>query len=263
MGYLIKAGLGLALFFGGIIVFNVKLIELMETGTCASGNTAFEISRPCPEGTGTNMLLLTASIFAGLIGAGIFAFRGDPPWGQRKRSVGMFGLGSLAWGFFFTSTAVAMLYTGFSNDTVGPDGELAGKIVGFTFLFMGLPAAAGRPVEPGQVHGVPPGREPCGRGRAVDGSAWRRQRGARQAEPGHRIGPAGAEVGKQMKWGSAGKPASGGGDAIGRIERLQKLRESGAITDAEFQKEKAKILADSSKKPNRQSVTGARRAPGG
>jgi hypothetical protein len=31
---------------------------------------------------------------------------------------------------------------------------------------------------------------------------------------------------------------------IRKIERLQKLRESGALTDAEFQREKAKILSE-------------------
>src|SRR5215210_7205958 len=110
MGYVIKAGLGLVLYFGAIIVFNVKLIELMETGTCASGNTPYEIARPCPEGTGKDILLVTLAVPAGLIGAALFAFRGDPPWGRRRRSAGLFGLGSFAWGFFFTSTAVVMLY---------------------------------------------------------------------------------------------------------------------------------------------------------
>ncbi|MBM3666707.1 MAG: SHOCT domain-containing protein [Actinobacteria bacterium] len=43
--------------------------------------------------------------------------------------------------------------------------------------------------------------------------------------------------------GSGSRPSSGG-DAIARIERLQKLRESGALTEAEFDKEKAKILAE-------------------
>ena len=33
-------------------------------------------------------------------------------------------------------------------------------------------------------------------------------------------------------------------DTIGRIERLQKLKESGAITQKEFDREKAKILAE-------------------
>lgn len=228
MGYLIKAGLGLVLFIGSIVVFNVKLIELMETGTCASGNTPFEIARPCPEGTGTDVMLVTVSVFTGLIGAGIFAFRGDPPWGRRKRTTGLLGLGSLAWGIFFTSTAVAMLYTGFSNDTVGPDGELAGKIVGFTFLLMGLPVLLIALWN--QVRSM-------GSGRDESPSA---------AAPGA-MGALGGGSGMLGKLsgglGQAQQVSAGGGDAIGRIERLQKLRESGAITDAEFEKEKSKILA--------------------
>ena len=137
-----------------------------------------------------------------------------------------------------------MLYTGFSNDTVGPDGELAGKIVGFTFLFMGLPVllvalwnqvrSMGSPRDESPAAAGAPSMGALGGGSGVLGRLSRGIGQAQQAE----------EVGKQMKWGSAGKPAAGGGDAIGRIERLQKLRESGAITDAEFQKEKAKILAE-------------------
>jgi hypothetical protein len=37
-------------------------------------------------------------------------------------------------------------------------------------------------------------------------------------------------------------PSSGGGDHVAELERLAKLRESGALTDAEFEQEKAKIL---------------------
>lgn len=223
---MVKAGLGLVLFFGAIVVFNVKLIELMETGTCASGNTAFEIARPCPEGTGTNMLLVTASIFAGLIGAGIFAFRGDPPWGRRKRSTGLLGLGAFAWGLFFTSTAVAMLYTGFSNDTVGPDGELAGKIVGFTFLLMGAPVLLFALWNQVRSMGSPRDESPAG----AAGPAG--------------MGGFGGILGTMNRGSAAKAGGAAGGDTIGRIERLQKLRESGAITDAEFNKEKAKILAE-------------------
>src|SRR6185295_8929574 len=111
VGYLIKATVGLALFIGGIVLFNVKLVSLLETGTCASGNTPYQISQPCPEGTGTDILLLTASIFAGLIGVAIFAFRGDPPWGG-KRSLndpGRLSTGLFAWGAFFTATGATSL----------------------------------------------------------------------------------------------------------------------------------------------------------
>ena len=37
-------------------------------------------------------------------------------------------------------------------------------------------------------------------------------------------------------------PAPSGGDHLAELERLAKLRDSGALTDAEFEQEKAKIL---------------------
>jgi hypothetical protein len=37
-------------------------------------------------------------------------------------------------------------------------------------------------------------------------------------------------------------PSSGGGDSVAELERLAKLKESGALTEAEFQQQKAKIL---------------------
>jgi hypothetical protein len=37
-------------------------------------------------------------------------------------------------------------------------------------------------------------------------------------------------------------PASGGGDSVAELERLAKLRDSGALSDAEFEQQKAKIL---------------------
>jgi len=36
---------------------------------------------------------------------------------------------------------------------------------------------------------------------------------------------------------------SGGGDHVAELERLAKLRDSGALTDAEFEQQKAKILS--------------------
>jgi hypothetical protein len=41
---------------------------------------------------------------------------------------------------------------------------------------------------------------------------------------------------------SAAAPSSGGGDNLAELERLAKLRDSGAVTDAEFEQQKAKIL---------------------
>jgi hypothetical protein len=251
MGYLIKAGLGLALFFGSIVLFNVKLQELLDTGTCASGNVPFEIQQgyECPPGTGTDILLLSASVITGLIGAAIFAFRGDPPWGRRRRSVGMFGLGTLAWGIFFAGTGAALILgqpygesVNEAGEVVGrPDSQLGSTITGITFLVMGLPAlllgiwsgikGLGRRDERPSAAAASAGAGGAG------GVLGRMRAGLDQAQ-------AAQGIGARMQWGSAGGGRKSPGDAIGKIERLQKLKESGAINDSEFQREKAKILAE-------------------
>jgi Short C-terminal domain len=248
VAYLIKAGTGLALFFGSIVLFNVKLQELLDTGTCASGNVPFEIAPgyQCPEGTGTDILLVSASVFIGLIGAAIFAFRGDPPWGERRRSVGFFGLGTLAWGIFFAGTGAALLIgqpygesvDPATGEVVGrPDSQLGSTIVGITFLVMGLP-----PLLLGLWSGIKGigGRDerPAA---AVAGAGG----GGMMSRMSAGLGNARAaqELGARMPWGSSGGRRSSG-DAIGKLERLQKLRESGAINDSEFEREKAKILAE-------------------
>jgi putative oligomerization/nucleic acid binding protein len=51
----------------------------------------------------------------------------------------------------------------------------------------------------------------------------------------------------RLPWGSSvGAASSGGtGGQIAKLERLQRLRKSGALTDSEFEREKAKILSES------------------
>jgi len=245
MGYLIKATIGAALFIGGIVLFNVKLLTLLDIGTCASGNVPYEIAPgyECPEGTGTDILLLTASIFGGLIGALIFAFRGQPPWGSgKRRMVGMFGLGTFAWGLFFTATGATMLIAALTDDSLGADSDLGGKIVGITFLVMGLPAlliALWSLVKSlGRGDERPAAATAGGGSIAAGGVIGRMRAGLEQAQ-------AARSLGSRMPWGSGGAgPARSGGDAIGKLERLQKLKQSGAINDGEFQREKAKILAE-------------------
>jgi len=250
MGYLIKAPLGLAMFIGGIVLFNVKLVSLLETGTCASGNTPYQISQPCPSGTGTDILLLMAGIFGGLIGAGIFAFRGDPPW-DRDRPINSgsdFSFGLFAWGLFFAATGATSLIASLTNQAIqdSSGGQLGGIIVGGTFLLMGVPALAlslwrlvsglgkrdERPATATATAGV---------GGMGGGVMSRMSAGLDQVRSAQQLG-------NRMPWGSSGTAAGAGGGTAGQIaklERLQKLRESGALTDTEFDREKAKILAES------------------
>lgn len=247
MGYLIKAVLGAALFLGGVALFNVKLVSLLETGTCASGNVPYEIAPgyQCPDDTGTDILLMTAGIFGGLIGAALFAFRGQPPWGSgRPRFGGMFGAGTFAWGLFFAATGATSLYASLTNEAIKESngGELGGIIVGITFLVMGLPALLISLWGVAKSFG---GRDERPAGAAVAGAAGaggivsRMTAGLGQAR-------AAEQLGGRMPWGSSGTAAraGGAGGQIAKLERLQKLRESGALTDAEFEREKAKILAE-------------------
>ena len=247
MGYLIKAPLGLAMFLGGIVLFNVKLVSLLETGTCASGNTPYQISQPCPTGTGTDILLLTAGIFAGLIGAAIFAFRGQPPWDRGGRSglFRQFSFGLFAWGLFFTATGATSLIASLSNQAIqdSSGGKLGGIIVGATFLVMGVPALL--IALWGLISGIgsrrdegPPSMTATAGGMAAGGPMSRMSAGLDQAR-------AAQQMASRLPWGTT--PPSGGGGTSGQIaklERLQKLRESGALTDAEFEREKAKVLAE-------------------
>jgi hypothetical protein len=247
MGYLIKAPLGLAMFFGGIALFNIKLVSLLETGTCASGNTPYQISQPCPSGTGTDILLLMAGIFGGLIGAGIFAFRGDPPWDRDRplNSASNFSFGLFAWGFFFTATGATSLIASLTNQAIqdSSGGQLGGLIVGGVFLLMGVPALlmsiwslvsglGKRDERPSTATGLG--------GLGGGGVMSRMSAGLDQAR-------AMQQLSSRLPWGSTGAAASSGGGTggqIAKLERLQKLRESGALTDSEFEREKAKILSE-------------------
>ena len=168
---------------------------------------------------------MCGSIIGGLIGCAIFAFRGDPPWGERRRSIGMFGWGTLAWGIFFSGTGAALMLGGPARSPTpnrrgrGPaDSELGATITGVTFLVMGVPAlliglwsAFKGVTSRGEERSTSAG----GTGGMGAGVMGRMRAGMDQAQA--------------AQWGSGGTTAkSGSGDAIGKIERLQKLREDGA-----------------------------------
>jgi Short C-terminal domain len=250
MGYLIKAPLGLGMFIGGIVLFNVKLVTLLQTGTCASGNVNYQIApgHQCPSGTGTDILLLMAGIFGGLIGAGIFAFRGDPPWNKDRpiNSASSFSFGVFAWGLFFTATGATSLIASLSDQQIqgSNGGQLGGLIVGGVFLAMGVPALA--MALWGLVSGLGkrderPATATAGMGGMGGGPMARMSAGLNQAR-------AMPQLSGRLPWGTTGPATSGGGGGTGgqiaKLERLQKLRESGALTDSEFEREKAKILSE-------------------
>jgi hypothetical protein len=223
MGYLIKAPLGLAMFIGGLVLGNVKLVSLLETGTCASGNTPYQIANPCPSGTGADILLLMASIFGALIGVGLFSARGSPPWDPDRRPdlASDFTFPAFAWGLAFTGTGATALIVSLTDEAVKASNgaQLGGLIVGGTFVVMGLPILI------------------LSLKYVAQDLLRRDERPASAVTP-----PAPARVGGGRTFNFSTGSSTGG--QIAKLERLQRLRESGALTDAEFEREKAKVLAE-------------------
>src|SRR5262249_24703725 len=232
MGYMVKATLGLVLSIGGLILFNVKLVSLLQTGTCASGNTPYQIAQPCPSGTGTDILLLMAGIFGGLIGVGLFTARGDPPW-DKDRPINVhrdFTFPAFAWGLGFTATGATALIASLTDESVksAPGAQLGGLIVGGVFLVMGLPVFVMsfwwaikdfRRGDEQPVTATAVGAAGMGGGAMSRMTAGLNQTRAMQ------------QFGSRLPWGTTGTTSSGGsGGQIAKLERLQKLRESGALT---------------------------------
>jgi hypothetical protein len=208
-------------------LFCTQLTALLDTGTCASGGP-YVVARECPEGTDTDALLLGASIVGFFVATGIAGLRGPRPGG------GGFGFGSMVlagWTIFFTvSGAVSLIYA-LTNDSLGEDSELGGIIVGATFLFLGLPAL---------LFALPlaiKNARDTSRGSNAGPVTFADNRG----EPGW---ASTMRMGSQlMRDHSAGGAASSGdGDSIAQLERLQRLREQGALTEAEFEQQKRRIL---------------------
>jgi hypothetical protein len=228
MGYFLRAGLGLALFVAGLVVFNMKLQELLDIGTCASGNVQFQITQECPEGTGSAVLLVMISAFVCIIGGVIFAFRGDPPSGRRRGFSGSFGSTGFLWGAFFTATGVALLVgrpygevlDPATGEIVGrPDSQLGATITGVTFLVMGVPALL-----------IALGLVVKSRSRAPKpASATAPFTAPSLAAPAP---PATAPMDDVERV----------TDRIGQLERLQRLRDAGVLTHSEFEIAKAEIL---------------------
>lgn len=242
MRYRVLSVAAVLVFAGSLYLFCTKLTGLLDTGTCASGGP-YAISRPCPEGTGTDVLLLMSSIFGLFVAAALAGLRGPRPGG------GGFGFNSMmvtGWALFFTISGGVSLYHSLTSDVIGPDGKTGGIIVGATFLVMGVPvllfvpkliAGARRSARDGET--VYAGDAPAGEGWMTTlrtGSQLMREAatgGGSDASP-NATGSSGF---------SFESDSTGGGDKITQLERLQRLRESGALTEAEFAAEKARILS--------------------
>jgi len=235
MAYLLKAISGLGLFGGGIALANVKLVKLLETGTCASGNTPYVTRHPCPPGTGGAILLLMAGIFAAVIGAGLFAARGTPSWAEtRPHRVSTF---SVTWGIGFTTTGAVSLITALGNDSLGQGGKLGGLIVGITFLVLGVPALLFALWSLFESLGSRDER-PMPMTTSLGGDGGTVSTGAFEGF-GTPVSQTASGFGTAVR-----RPSTGEVDRIAKLQTLAELRRSGALTEQEFEREKARLLGE-------------------
>lgn len=149
-------------------------------------------------------------------------------------------------GLFFAGTGAALLIgqpygesvDPATGEVVGrPDSQLGSTITGITFLVMGVPALL--------VGGWSQIKALTGRGDERPAATGAMSAGGILSQLGKMKDaiPTLGDIGS-----SGARSSSGGGskssDSIGKLERLQKLKESGAINQSEFDREKAKILGD-------------------
>ena len=104
-----------AVAIGALALACVELAHLMDTGTCASGGP-YVSANPCPDGTGTRILLLVLAIFVYVIALLVSG-----------QALFLYGL------LFLTLSAI------FIRGALTDDGFAAvGWIVGLVFAVMGL-----------------------------------------------------------------------------------------------------------------------------
>jgi hypothetical protein len=112
----------------GVVAQCIGLPELLKTGSCASGNTAFAIARPCPAGTGT-----TIALFGGGMTIAILAMVAGSLAGN-----GLFGgAGLFLWAAEFVGVGATVLVWALTHGN-GPAGsKLASYIIALVFIPMG------------------------------------------------------------------------------------------------------------------------------
>ncbi|MEX2195517.1 MAG: SHOCT domain-containing protein [Thermoleophilaceae bacterium] len=197
------AGLGLCL--AAVVAVDWGLYHLIRTGTCASGGP-YVVARPCPAETGGHIAALMGGIFGGLAGIGIYAARGT---GGRR---GLIGLGGVMWSLLFVTIAASAALAAFGPAATGEDGaEVAAIVLAAIFVPMGLAA---------------PAVSWLGRGAM-------RAKAERDAAAAAAVPPAAAPAFRATRAGS---------DPLERLQKLAGLRAAGALTEAEFEEQKRKLL---------------------
>jgi Short C-terminal domain len=226
--YWSRSLLGMAICLASLLFMVWALYHLVRTGTCASGGPDVS-ARPCPEGTGTKIVGLTGSIFGLLIGGGIYAARGGRGVG------GTLGMGVVLWSLLFVSLAVATFVAAYgpaNNDDSGA--RSAAIVLMIVFLPMGLLPLLG-------VVGFGAGRK---RLKASASATLKRYPKAAPPEWTPPIPPARPGAAAPTSASVAASPGGVAGDVAERLRKLDEMRDTGLLTDEDFEAKKAELLRE-------------------
>ena len=226
MRYFLCTLIGLALMVASLVAIAYAVYQLLQIGTCASGGP-YAVARECPAGTERLGLSIPVAVLTLLIGLGLYGARGRAPGSDREPRPGQ-GL-VILWVGLFLGIAFACFWGVWGPDAnPGPGGKLGGLIVGFLFVPMGI---AGGLMFWFMGPSTGGGLRSMGMGA---GDLWKLTRAAGAGDVAMMRDVTGAS-----DWSRAGV---GGGDAVSEIERADKLRREGAITEAEFERLKKQAL---------------------
>jgi hypothetical protein len=210
MRYVLRTFVGMFLFAFCWVLVGYGIYQMLQIGTCASGGP-YVSARQCPDGTEGIFLALAGGIVGLFIAAGIYLTRGTPPGASSPPGNG----GIVVWfwtGLFWSLAAGSFLAVWGPDSEPGPGADVGGLIVGFMGLIMGA-------------------------GGLISLRVGRRRRRTPWVFSPAVIGAATAAA-KAMN--VTGDQAPG----AGRIDVLDQLRQTGALTDAEFETLKNKIARE-------------------
>jgi hypothetical protein len=208
MKYVVRTFISMFLFAFCWVAVGYGLYQALQVGTCASGGP-YLIAQECPDGMGWIFAALMAGYIIPFFAAGLYLTRGTPPGGPTPDNAGI-----IIWfwtGLFWSSAVGAFLGVWGPDANPGPGGKEGGLIVGFLFAIMGA----------GGIFA------------AKLGTGTRRKK---------RL--AGIFNSKTLKAAGAAAQAMGITEGQARIDALDKLRDTGTLTDDEFETLKNKIARE-------------------